>query len=76
MKMEVENSTVEQVRNRLELAKKKKLGLAISTEREQIKLLTDEGSLKKIDGSNDSQEYESDEEGDDMAKIMGFGSFQ
>lgn len=75
MKMEVERSTVEQVRKRIELAKKKKLGLDIPTDKADDLLLLADSSPKKSTEICESQS-ESDEENNDMAKMMGFGSFQ
>lgn len=73
MKMEVEKSTLEQVRKRIDLAKKKKHGLALPEEHDTIQLLT-AGTSPKKSGDTDVEE-ESGSDDDDMAKVMGFGSF-
>lgn len=76
MKMEVEKSTLDQVRKGIELAKKKKKGLAVPNERSDLTLLTDGKSLKKSSGSDRDEKSTSEDDNDDMAKIMGFGKFQ
>jgi U4/U6.U5 tri-snRNP component SNU23 len=83
MSMEVERSTVDQVRKRLEIAKKKKRGLYVEPDEDgDTKYLTygdnddkdDDDDEENVDGSKGSDEEE-DSETQEMAKLMGFGSF-
>lgn len=76
MKMEVEKSTLDQVRRRIELAKQKKKGFAVPNEQCNLKLLTDGESPKKSNSTALDEESGSSDDNNDMAKIMGFGRFQ
>ena len=82
MSMDVERATVDEVKKRLELAKKKKAGEVP----EDTKYVPDGMEIKAIEAAKDEedeeestddegQEENDDREEDDFAAVMGFSSF-